>query len=149
MHESDRDPVDMATYISQIVRPLWRTHNIKPGRITRRVNVQDITLAAAAAVPCGLIIHELVSNALQHAFPDGRSGAVYVGLHEVREHYKLVVRDDGVGLPADLDIQYPESPGLAQVRTLVEELEGKIAWETRTGTRVQITFAAPRFQEES
>ncbi len=96
-----------------------------------------------AAVPCGLIINELVSNSLKYAFPDGREGEVRI---ELREHLegmaRLVVADNGIGLRRDIDWVTARTLGLRLVRTLAEQLGAKIEVETKAGMEVRLTFAA-------
>ena len=90
---------------------------------------------------CGLIINELVSNALKHAFPDGRVGHVRVELRPLRgQRHVLVVSDDGVGLPPNLDLERADSLGLQLVHDLTEQLHGTVAVNRDSGTTFTITF---------
>jgi len=113
------------------------------------VKVDDLHLEMDRAVPCGLIVNELVSNALKHAFPDGRKGSISIELHPGGEgRTVLVVADDGVGLPAELDIARSSTLGLRLVGDLAEQLHGSIAVERHGGTTVTVSFAH-RKQEEA
>ena len=93
------------------------------------------------AVPCGLILNELVSNALKHAFPDGRAGEIRVELTADDERrVALTVGDNGVGFPGDLDWRSTTSLGLQLVHTLVGQLEGSVEMHSNGGTKFKIQF---------
>ncbi len=93
------------------------------------------------AVPCGLIVNELVSNALKYAFPDGRAGEIRVGLARDGRNYILTVSDNGPGLPPDVDFRNTPSLGLQLVNMLAGQLEGTVELDSSKGTRFKITFA--------
>ena len=97
------------------------------------------------AIPCGLIVNELVSNALKHAFPDGRAGRVCVELQPFgdRQHV-LVVGDNGVGLPPDLDYHRADSLGLQLVDDLTQQLHGNVLVNRNGGTTFTIAFDTDR-----
>jgi two-component sensor histidine kinase len=109
--------------------------------------VADVSLAVGKAIPCGLIVNALITNALKHAFPGGRSGRVRVELAYADEAVdpprliKLTVRDDGVGIPGDPDIRQARTLGLELVATLVEQIDGRLQVIRDGGTSFEITFA--------
>lgn len=135
--------IDFPQYIRQLSSYLFQSYGVVAGRIHLRTNLDALYLGMDAAVPCGLIINELVSNSLKYAFPDGRQGEVRI---ELREHLegmvRLVVADNGVGLRRDIDWVTARTLGLRLVRTLAEQLGAKIEVECKTGTEVRLTFAA-------
>ena len=93
-------------------------------------------------MPCGLILNELMSNCLKHAFPVGHAGTVYIGFHAAgEEELCLVVQDDGVGVPLDVDLGRTSSLGWRLIRALVEQLGGVVQCQTAGGTSVEIRFA--------
>ncbi len=93
------------------------------------------------AVPCGLMLNELVSNSLKYAFPDGRTGEIKIQLHADNERdLALIVSDNGVGFPKDLDWQNLKSLGLQLVNNLVEQLAGTVQLHRNSGTEFRITF---------
>ena len=107
-------------------------------------DIDDISLNITAAIPCGLIINELVSNALKHAFPDGRGGEVRVSVKEVQgPAYVITVADSGVGFPASLDFKQTDSLGLQLVNTLVAQLDGTIDMIRKNGTTFTVRFPKP------
>jgi PAS domain S-box-containing protein len=101
----------------------------------------DLSLGVDSAINCGLIMNELISNSIKHAFPDGSEGTVKVSLRSLAgEQLELVVSDDGVGVPGGFDLENISSFGLDLVNMLVDELSGQISVDTGMGTRFRITF---------
>jgi two-component sensor histidine kinase len=136
--------VDGAEYIRDLAGYLYRSYSTAAGLVKLTVKVDDVSLGIDTAVPCGLIINELVSNSLKHAFADGREGHVLVELGlDSQGVYTLIISDDGVGLPEGLDFRNTRSLGLRLVNTLVEQLGGTIELERSNETTFTITFAAP------
>jgi two-component sensor histidine kinase len=98
-------------------------------------------LEVATAIPCGLLVTELVTNSFKHAFPDGRGGEIHLTLRQdPLGSCVLIVGDTGVGLPEGLDIHATESLGWQLVRLLTEQLKGIIKLEGHRGATVTITF---------
>ncbi len=138
--------VDMAQYIRGVVNYLSQSY--RAYAITLRVDVSDVTLGIDQAIPCGLIINELVSNALKHAFPPGqerpenRPHQVRVALRLADGQYKLVVSDNGAGLPANLKIEDQKSLGLRLVNILSRQLKGALKVDREGGTTFSLTFGS-------
>ena len=108
------------------------------------IDVDASGLGIDTAVPCGLIINELVSNSFEHAFPEGRRGRIKVTFRSVgTEEFELVVADDGIGLPQELDWRQTGSFGLRLVNSLVRQLRADIEVTTREGTEFRMRFAEP------
>jgi PAS domain S-box-containing protein len=133
--------ISMATHIQNLCAHLTRAYGMNRRRVELATRIGDVQLDLDRAVPCGLIVNELVSNALKHAFPDGRAGRVCVELQPFgdRQHV-LVVGDDGVGLPPDLDSHRADSLGLQLVDDLTQQLHGSIMVNRDGGTTFTITF---------
>ena len=92
------------------------------------------------AIPCGLIINELVSNAFKHAFPDGKLGKIQVHLDNKLDRYTIEVKDNGVGFPDDVDMKNTETLGLQLVNDLVKQIEGSYEMRRDGGTSFKIVF---------
>ncbi len=139
--------LDFAEYAGSLLRYLWRNHH-GAARVQLELAVVPVQLPVDAAVVCGLILHELVSNAIHHAFPDDRSGTLLVELKYERatDRITLLVRDNGVGLPADLDWQQSPSLGLHLVQLLAGQLHGTLEAGTGPGTEFRLTFSTPEKQ---
>ena len=135
--------IDFPEYIRQLAAHLFHSYGVPPDRIHLRTDLDRLYLNLDAAVPCGLIINELISNSLKYAFPDGRAGEVRVELHEQPDNMaRLVVADNGVGLRSDVDWETARSLGLRLVRTLADQLGAKLEVQSRQGTEIHLIFSA-------
>ena len=140
--------VDFARYIRNLASYLGRSYGVNTNVIQLKTNLHDVFLGVDTAIPCGLILNELVSNCLKHAFPDGREGEIRIELRsDGNGEFTLMVSDNGVGLLEDLDFRNTESLGLQLVNTLVNQLEGTIELDRRGGTAFKITFAEMKYKE--
>jgi two-component sensor histidine kinase/GAF domain-containing protein len=138
--------VDFDGYVRNLCSYLFRSYAVNADRVGFRVDVHDVFLGIDRAIPCGLIINELVSNSLKYAFPEGRRGQVQVELHPENQHeVALRVCDDGVGLAPQFDFRNMESLGLQLVNTLTNQLSGIIELDRRGGTAFRIIF--PNYPE--
>ena len=138
----DLSRVEMADYISNLAELLMRSHGVDGSRVRVQIESDDVRLAIDQAVPCGMVLNELVTNALKHAFPAGRSGTILIGLR-LREEDKveLVVEDDGVGVPPGWDSRASSSMGLQNVFLIGEgQLQGSITVDLDSGLRWRILF---------
>jgi len=152
--------VDFGEYTRSLVAFLVRSYRAYASPVALQVQADDVSLSIDAAVPCGLIVNELVSNALKHAFPPGRSKTldetattdeskeptdqICVELRsDDHQRVTLTIADNGVGFPPDLDFRNAESLGLQLVNTLVQQLDGTIELIRRDkGTTFKVTFPA-------
>ena len=115
------------------------------------LHIEGTILNVDTAIPCGLVINELVSNSLKYAFPDGKQGQIFISLRrEGDDNFALVVGDTGIGLPKGLDFRDSPSLGLKLVNTLVEQLGGTIAVESDgPGKGATSVVRLPLFQESA
>ncbi len=138
--------IDVADYIQNLSSNLFRSYSA--GRVNLRTQVDDILLGVDTAIPCGLIINELVSNSLKHAFPN-KQGEIFVNLHRDNGKFTLIVRDNGVGFPEQLDFRNTDSLGLQLVCTLTDQLDGEIELKRSEGTEFRITFGEIKYKERA
>ncbi len=137
----DLAKVDFCEYIQSLSRHLFMVYGVSSTEIDLCVDAKDVFLDINTSIPCGLIINELISNSLKHAFSGRKRGRIHVVLRpEKNGNFKLVVRDDGVGLPKDLDVAKTESLGLQLVAMLVEQLQGTFRIDNNQGTSIEILF---------
>lgn len=137
----DMAKIDFRDYLRDILNNMFMSYLKDPGRIVLNIDVRDVDLGIDDAIPCGLIINELVSNTLKHAFPENRPGEIIVGMRSYdKDMIELIVADNGIGLPADLDSRKKASMGLSLVDALVNQLQGKIELHKEEGTKFRITF---------
>ncbi|MCX6910481.1 MAG: PAS domain S-box protein [Verrucomicrobia bacterium] len=135
--------VNFAHYIENICSHLFRSYGPKVAHIKLEPHLENVDIDLDRAVSCGLIINELVSNALKHAFPGARAGRIEVELRTTpQEQIVLRVADDGVGLPADLDIRQTSTLGHQLVFMLLEKLRGAVEVTRDHGVAFHITFQA-------
>jgi two-component sensor histidine kinase len=135
---------NFAQYLDTLTAHLLQSYGA-PRHITLHCDTGDVFLDLDTAIPCGLILNELLSNALKHAFPNGQEGEVAVTLHAEPDSLTLSVRDTGVGFPIGLDFRHTDSLGLQLVGMLTEQLDGTITLERTNGTTFTLTvpLAAP------
>ncbi len=140
LYQSDNfSDIDLDEYIRRIVIPLF--HSYKRDDIGCSISVQPMKLTMDAAVPCGLIVNELVSNALKYAFPSGAAGTVSVSIAVDDGHTVLLdVCDDGIGMPSTVRPESVQTLGLQLVNSLVHQLEGSMQIDSHKGTHVHVAF---------
>jgi len=133
--------VDMALYLKQLASQLLRSHTTGNMNVRLELDLSPLSLDIDQAVPCGLLLNELVSNALKHGFPAGRPGSVRVEL-KPRENgaFSLRVTDDGVGLPADFESKRGRSLGLQMVADLARQMKGRLAVDPGPAAVFEVTF---------
>lgn len=150
IHESlygtaDLAHVDVREYLRHLTEYLWRSYGRRAQAVTLELEVDRAALTIETAVPFGLILNELVSNALQHAFREGQPGYLRISLRRRADgQLTLSVRDTGVGFPPDLEIAQGGTLGLQLVRALAEQLGGTLSVECRNGTTVTVVFPEAR-----
>jgi len=142
---ADLSRVDFAQYVRSLTDLLVRSYRARAASVTLRTRVEDVLLGIDAAVPLGLLINELVSNSLKHAFPHDRTGQVRVELRpDDPDGYVLVVADDGIGFPSHVDFRASETLGMQLVCTLTDQLAGSIELATATATGTEFRVRFPR-----
>ncbi|MFY9199365.1 MAG: PAS domain S-box protein, partial [Methanosarcina flavescens] len=158
------ETLDFSEYLQKLTSDLFHSYIVRKGDIRMELDIEEIFLGMDTAVPLGIIINELVSNSLKHAFPQGRKGEIRIKLCRVEENgenksisnstnnigakssvdksnqYSLVVSDNGLGFPEKLDFRNTGSLGLQLVNILVEQLEGTIELQNGAGTTFKILF---------
>jgi len=134
--------IDLKPYLSTITKALVQTYSFNQGNVKLNIESDEIRLNIEKASPLGLIINELITNSLKYAFPVDRGGEVVVILETLdHKELKLIIKDDGVGMPVDFDWRNSNTLGLQLVRTLVEnQLDGSIDMENENGTKFIINF---------
>lgn len=140
-NSKDMSQIDFSSYLSDLTQYLLGIYITNQHQVQVQCNVKDIYLGINDAVPCGMIINELVSNALKHAFPDGRKGTITIDIDTNPEgNHVMTVSDDGVGIQKQCKHETADSLGMLIVRLLTKQLEGSIAIDGSRGTIVRITF---------
>gem|GEM_PF-865443 len=137
---SDLRHIDFSDYLRTLAAGLARTHNLEAQGITLSVEADPLELDIDTALPCSLVVNELVTNALKHAFPQGRGGQVRVIFRQADGVVHLAVADDGVGFPPDLNPRQSKSLGMQLVSSLAGQLSAKLNLTNLEGTCVELVF---------
>jgi PAS domain S-box-containing protein len=142
---SDLSRIDFADYVRSLAALLFRSFSIDRSHIQLQVEAEELSFSIDTAIPCGLIVNELLSNCLKHAFPEEQEGQIQIGVHaEAGGRYTLLVRDNGVGLPAHITLEETGTLGLQLVRTLADQLRGSVEIRRGAGTEFRIHFEEAR-----
>ncbi|MEH2193478.1 MAG: PAS domain-containing protein [Nostoc sp.] len=141
----DLSDIDFAQYIPDLITHLFDSYNVSSSQIQLKIQVDDASLDIKTAIPCGLIINELVSNALKYAFVGNIKGEIEVKFYqELESTLTLIIRDNGIGLPANFDSKKAKTLGITLVQGLVKQLRGKLEIASHQGTQFKITFTNSR-----
>ncbi|MFP4122841.1 MAG: PAS domain S-box protein [Coleofasciculus sp.] len=135
--------IDFAQYVPDLITHLFDSYNISSSQVRISYQVEDIPLAIDTAIPCGLILNELVSNTLKYAFPEHHNGEIEIKFKRNLDNNSLtlLVRDNGVGIPKSFDIETTTSLGLTLVLGLVDQIDGTLDLNCDSGTEFTITFS--------
>ena len=156
IHETLYSSPDLANisftdYMDQLIRGLFAFYHLSASKIDLQIDTDDIVLDITQAIPLGLIVNELLTNVLKHAFPEGRTGTVWVSFRYLPEPSAsertldegsavLTVEDNGVGLPEGFDIQHQDSMGVYLVRVLTRQLRGSVQVLQHERTQFRVVF---------
>lgn len=141
---SDLAKIDFRDYLHSLTTELYSSYGLGASGIglVVDVDVDGVNLGIDAAIPCGLIVNELVSNSLKHAFPGRAQGEISIKLRTSESQHFLLVKDNGVGFPPDLDISQVDSLGLTIGKALAAQLGGQVTLDSSGGAKTEINFPA-------
>lgn len=134
--------IDFGDYLETLAPNLHQSYGNDTQNIELNIDAEFMLLGVDVAIPCGLIVNELISNSLKHAFPGNRSGAITVEAHTAGGTHTLVVRDNGIGIPENLDIGSSDSLGFTILNALSGQVRGTVEVENNDGALFRITFPA-------
>ncbi len=136
--------IDFEKYVRELVDIIAYSFNQAEKDIEVTIEVEDFKLGIDQGIPCGLILNELISNAFEHAFKEQKTGSIEIIIehNQSTDMVEMIVRDDGTGIPSDLDIKQKDTLGITLIKTLVKQIEGELEIESSegNGTRVWISF---------
>lgn len=139
--------VEFSEYVRNLLTYLLHYYTQDPGSIKLNINVENVFMDIDTSIPCGLIVNELVTNSLKHAF-HGKPGEISIDLHSINDdQYMLTVADNGTGLPEGFDFKNTETLGLQLVNGLVNQLDGTIELDSSNGTRFKIIINKLEYAE--
>jgi two-component sensor histidine kinase len=143
----DLGTVDRGEYLSRIARHLYESQGVSPERVALHIQAQHVSCTIETAVPLGLIVNELVSNCLEHAFPGERQGEITIATEKIGENeWEVIVSDNGVGLPKDLDPARSGTFGLYLVHALAGQLRGSVELTGTDGLKVRVRFKEAEYR---
>ncbi|MDI3549541.1 MAG: hypothetical protein PWQ15_643 [Methanobacterium sp.] len=142
---TDSKEINFGEYIRQLSGDLFHTFLREPGKVQLVLELDDLHLDIDTAIPLGLILNELLTNAMKYAFPEERYGTIAVKFYKKDEEYVMKVDDDGIGLPSDLDIDKTDTLGLQLVKNLIEQIDAEINIQVDQGTHITIKFSEKEY----
>jgi PAS domain S-box-containing protein len=145
---NDLKRIDFGYYIITLTNELFRMYVTDQSLIKLNMNVEEVMVDINTAIPLGLIVNELVSNSMKHAFPNDKSGKINIEFRSNKDIYTMIVADNGVGFPEDYDIENTDTLGLRIVNSLTEQIEGKITIERVNGTKFTIVFREENYEND-
>ncbi len=132
--------VNFSEYLSTLSKNLIHTYSVNSKKVKLVLNLSDLFLNLDLSIPCGLIINEIISNSLKYAFTNRMDGIIFVNLAIENEFVRIEVGDNGVGIPAHVDLKQTQTLGLQLVDTLIEQLDGTLELDRINGTKFIIKF---------
>ena len=132
----DLKSIDFGDYMDTLVKDLFNTYIDDPHRLKLNLDLQNINLDINTSIPLGLIVNELISNSMKHAFPDRQEGEINIGLKAEKGEYILIVGDNGVGISDDIDFRNSDSLGLQLINSLTQQIDGEIELNKKHGTKI-------------
>lgn len=139
--------INFENYIKHLISNLFHTYNVNMETIKFNIMARDVFLNIDTAIPCGLIINELVTNSIKHAFPEGTSGDIMVKMDQDEDKYHLEISDNGIGLPPEFDINKSSTLGILLVNSLVGQLDGNMEVIRNQGTIYHIIIKKLEYKE--
>ena len=136
----DLSGIDFGEYLKKLIEHLFSVYGIDKSKIKLNINANRIFLSIEKAIPCGLIVNELVTNSIKHAFTQKNNSEIEAVLSQENNSYKMIIKDNGTGFPKDVDFRNTSSLGMQLVITLTEQLGGILELNNGTGTEFIITF---------
>lgn len=139
----DLTKINLKEYTYELVSDLFQSYSVNTYLVKYKIESSNILLDINTAIPCGLIINELVTNSIKHAFPDNASGEIDIEIRCDDEDFTLTVKDNGVGFPENLNLDTVKTLGLQLVTSLTKQLDGTIKLSKKDGTCFRIKFIKP------
>ena len=145
---TDLSSINFGDYLRHLTTHLFQAYGVNEGNIRLTIDAKNIYIGIDSAIPCGLLINELISNSLKHAFPSNQKGKINIKMEPIEDNkYVLVISDNGIGFPDNIDYRNTKSLGMQLVITLTEQIDGKIELIKDNGTTFKITFISINYKK--
>ena len=139
--------IEFENYVKSLASHIFSVFGADTGNISYKINANNVFLSVDNAIPCGLIINELITNSLKHAFPDNRKGLVTIDMEYKNTNYFLTVSDNGVGISKDVDTGNSNTLGMQLIKTLLVQLNAEMVLNNENGTSFSIVFSNIDYKE--
>jgi len=135
------DKINIASYIIELIDHLFFIYSKKEGQIQINLDLKKIYLGLNKAIPFGMLVNEIITNVLKHAFPGKKKGNLSVKLYkDEKRKIHLIFNDNGIGIPEEIDIENPSTLGMQLIRDLTQQLDGEIQIKSNGGTQIKVIF---------
>lgn len=148
-HKDPNDITSTSTYFKKLITQLVSTYYIDSDKITLNLDIEDVKLGIDQSIPCGLLVNEILSNVLKHAFPEDAKGEIDIRLSKNNQTYRLLIKDNGIGLPDNIEPEKQDTFGFLLIYTLVEQLEGQLNLIRKDGLAFHISWNETKKHQES
>lgn len=138
--------INFREFIENLISNLFYSYGVGAGTIVREIDVEDLNVGIDTAVPCGLVINELVTNSLKYAFPEGK-GTIRIEFKKINDNFYLIISDDGIGMPENIEMENTGTLGLKMVSSLVDQLDGTLKLDVTNGTEFKIIFKELEYKD--
>lgn len=133
--------VDYKEYIKNLVTNIFYSSQIS-GLVKLHLELDDVTLPIDKAIPCGLLLNEIVTNAFKHAFPENRKGNLQIIMSSLEDkNCEIIVKDDGIGIPENFNLEKSKTYGLKLINLMTKQINGTLKIESKNGTEFRIRFS--------
>ncbi|MBZ2165877.1 histidine kinase dimerization/phosphoacceptor domain -containing protein [Methanobacterium spitsbergense] len=149
LYQSDNlAKIKIDEYVKILAEDLMYFYELEESNINMILDIDDVSLNIETAIPCGLLINEMVANSLKYAFPNQKNGEIKIELHSNNEdQFKLTVSDNGVGIPEEIDPEKAETFGMQLIKYLTKQLKGTIELDNNNGTKYQLKFNELKYKD--
>ncbi len=144
-YQSDElSEIDFAEYIEKLCHFIYQSYGDKTDRVRLQISGDKIGLDMDTAMPCGLLVNEIVSNSYKYAFPNQEKGTIQIDFKKIDNKIILLIQDNGVGFPEEYDLERGESLGMQLIQALTSQLDGELVVSRENGTSFKISFPYPK-----
>ena len=149
LYQSDNlAKIKINEYVKILAEDLMYFYELEESNINMILDIDDVSLNIETAIPCGLLINEMVANSLKYAFPNQKNGEIKIELHSNNEdQFNLTVGDNGVGIPDEIDPEKAETFGMQLIKYLTKQLKGTIELDNNNGTKYQLKFNELKYKD--
>ncbi len=141
LYQSERlSEIQFDVYINELLDVIKKSHFSTQKPVHINIDAEPVPLTITQAIPCGLLLNEIITNSLKHAFPDDRQGVITISFKKTDSQLKLSIGDNGIGLPENHNDLKSKSLGMTLIKTLAKQLEAEMFIDTRHGTRYDLIF---------